>query len=101
MFHTYLNVQSGEAVNLQQCINNSAGTLRVGLRSSTYTIGWYNVGLNEWFSWTEPVREIYVMNISPGLWSFNLLKENIKISTSGVELAVDKVNGMVMLTVPT
>jgi len=51
MFHTLTNVQDGAAVPLQQPINNQNGTLRVGLRSITYTVGWFNVGPQEAISW--------------------------------------------------
>ena len=47
------------------------------------------------------MEAIQDMNIIPGLWSFDLLKEKIESSASVAELTVDKVNGMVTLTVPT
>jgi len=47
MFHTLTNVLDGAAVPLQQPINNQNANLRVGLRSITYTIGWFNVGPQE------------------------------------------------------
>ena len=51
MFHTLTNDQDGTAVRLQQPINNQNGNLRVGLRSITYTTGWFNVGPQEAISW--------------------------------------------------
>jgi len=41
MFQTLANVQSSEAIRLQQCIDNRGGNLRIGLRSITYTIRWW------------------------------------------------------------
>ena len=51
MFLTLTNVQSGGAVSLLQYIDNRSGNVRVGLRSVTYTVGWYNVGARESISW--------------------------------------------------
>jgi len=56
MFHTLTNVQDETALLLQQPINNQNGNLRVGLRSITYTIGWFNVGPQETISW-RPVAK--------------------------------------------
>ena len=43
MFQTISNIQRGDAVSLQQYIDNRGGDLRVGLRSITYTVGWFMV----------------------------------------------------------
>jgi len=43
MFLTVTNIQSGEAVQLQQCIDNLGGNLRISLRTLTYIVGWHNV----------------------------------------------------------
>ena len=68
MFQTIGNVQKVEAVGLQQYVDNRCGELRVGLRSLTCTVGWYNVeeGLSflEWHrddQLTKPVK------VPPGL----------------------------------
>ena len=53
MFFMLTNVQSG-AVALQEPINNRNGNLRVGLRSITYMVVWYNVGAGESISWRAP-----------------------------------------------
>jgi len=47
MFYTLTNVQDGAAVPLQQPIDNQNGNLRVGLRSISYTVRWFNVGPQE------------------------------------------------------
>ena len=72
MFYTLTNVQDGTAVPLQQPINNQNGNLRVGLRSITYTIGWFNVGSQEAISW-RPSGKTEIMGTVPfplGLYSF-------------------------------
>jgi len=45
-YHVLTRVEDGGTVELQQCIDNQQGELCVGLRQITYTVGWYNVGLN-------------------------------------------------------
>ena len=41
MFHTISNIDN--SINLQQYIDNRDETKRVGLKSFTYTIGWFNI----------------------------------------------------------
>ena len=51
MFHILTNVQDGAAVGLHQSIDNRSGSVRVGLRSITVTVGWYNIEAGEMLSW--------------------------------------------------
>jgi len=51
MFHILTNVQDGATVGLQQSIDNRNGSKRVGLRSITVTVGWYNVEAGQMLSW--------------------------------------------------
>ena len=47
MFHILTNVQNNESKSLQVPIDNRRGGLKIGLRSITYTVGWFNVGENQ------------------------------------------------------
>jgi len=73
MFHTLANVQDGAAVPLQQPIDNQNCNLRVGLRSITYTVGWFNVGPQEAFSLRRSGKTEIVGTIPfpPGLIAFH------------------------------
>jgi len=51
MFHILTNVQDGAAVVLHQSIDNRNGSMRVGLRSISVTVGWYNVEAGEMLLW--------------------------------------------------
>ena len=109
MFHTLRNVQNGDAVTLQRYIDNravcccapspraSADGLLVGLRSITYTVGWYNVEGGESFSWRSEGGPITTLNIPAGLWSFSLLQD--KLITAGTGLKVNKATGLITLTI--
>ena len=76
MILTFTNVQRCEAIPIQQPIDNQNGSLRIGLRSITLTVGWYNI---------EKVEKILVKAndnepptsrmIEPGLYSFKQLKD--------------------------
>ena len=67
MFHTLSDVQRGEAVPLQQYIDNRDGHLCVGLKSITYAVGWYNIEPRETFSWRSTVGPEETLNTPPGL----------------------------------
>ena len=43
IFHTLSNVQTGNAVQLQQPIDNVDQNLYVGLKAINYVVGWYNL----------------------------------------------------------
>jgi hypothetical protein len=108
MFQTLTNVQSGEAIGLLQYIDNRDGNLCVGLRSITYTVGWHNVSSGQTFSWRSTgwldtawqstVSQPTVVNVDPGLWGFDLVKEVVE--GTGVTLEVNRANGLITLTVP-
>ena len=104
MFQTLSNVQTGEAVPLLEPIDNRCGKLQVGLRSITYTVGWYNVEPGEQFSWQEVggmTSHTNTVPIPPGLYGVERLMEFIEESTNtvGITLSVSKENGLINLTV--
>ena len=78
MFHTLSNVQRGEAIPLQRCIDNRDGRLSIGLRSITFAVGWYNIEKGETFSWRFTGGSEETLNIPPGLYGFDRLKEVLK-----------------------
>ena len=75
MFQTIGNVQKGEAIGLQQHIINRYGELRVGLRSLTYVVGWYNVeeGLS-FLEWHRNNQLTKLIKVPPGFYGFKELK---------------------------
>ena len=101
MFQTLTNVQSGAAVPLLEPIDNRCGDLRVGLRSITYTVGWYNVEPGEAFSWRELGGSTSTVPIPPGFYGVERLQEIIEESTNAVDISllVSKENGLINLTV--
>ena len=100
MFHTLSNVQYGEALSLQQYVDNRDGNLLVGLRSIAYTVGWYNLDSGESLSWRRVGGPQNILDVGPGLWSFNLLKDFIEMSGINGSLEVSKTNGRITFTVP-
>ena len=107
MFHTLSNVQRGEAIPLQQYIDNRDGRLSIGLRSITFAAGWHNIEKGEKFSWKSHPRrgdlespEEYI-TIPPGLYGFDRLKEVLKGASSRPThtLTACGENGLITLTV--
>ena len=100
MFQTIGNVQKGEAVGLQQYIDNRCGKLRAGLRSLTYTVGWYNVmeGLS-FLEWHHDDQLTQLVKVPPGLYGFKEVKAVLESGESDVLLEVNKTNGIVTLTI--
>ncbi len=101
MYHTISNVQRGEAVPLQQYIDNRDGHLCIGLQSITFTVGWYNIEQGETFSWRSTGGPEETLNIPPGLYGFVQLQETLEgASPSATDtLEVSRVNGLITLTV--
>ena len=98
MYQTLTDVQRAEALGLLKYIDNRMGSnLHVGLRSITYTVGWDNVGSSETFSWHYNDGLTNTLEVVPGFWSFNRLKD--LVDNPGIGLLVSKVNGLVALLV--
>ena len=105
MYHTLTNVQTGKTVSLLQPIDNRDGNLQVGLRSITYTVGWYNVDVGEGFFWRNSNESTsswqHQKVLDPGLWSFSLLKDLVESSIDKVRLECEVPNGLISLMIPT
>ena len=98
MFQTLTNVQEG-AVSLLEPIDNRYGKLRVGLRSMTYTVGWYNVEPGESISLREVGAAAPTPTpIPPGLYGVEKLVELLR-ETAGADLTVSRESGLITLTV--
>ena len=103
MFHTLTNVQEGAAVPLQQPIDNQNGNPRVGLRSINYTVGWFNVGPQEAFSW-RPSGKTEIMGtipFPPGLYSFPRLINLFSDIGINFTRKLNRVNCSAKMRVPT
>jgi len=99
MFYTITNVQRGQAVPLQQYIDNRNGDLRVGLRSITYSVGWFNIHSGESISWrnneSKVETAVETAKIPPGLYDFSQLKDFLKQRYITIE--VSRVDGLITL----
>ena len=100
MFQTLSNVQEG-TIPLSEPIDNRCGDQGVGLRSITYTVGWYNVEPGKTFSWREVGGSTNTVPIPPGLYGVERLMEFIEESTNtvGITLSVSMKNGLINLEV--
>ena len=102
-YHTLTNVQSGDLVHLQHYIDNRGGDLRVGLRSITYTVGWYNVNHRESITWrsAKPADRIeFSIHVDPGLYNFEGLKDLITRQNTICTMTLDRTNGHCSIDVP-
>ena len=95
MFYTITNVQSGQAVPLQQYIDNRNGDLRVGLRSITYRVGWFNIHSGESVSWKNNEGKVETAKIPPGLYDFSQLKDFLM--QRGITIEVSRLDGLITL----
>jgi hypothetical protein len=85
MYHTISNIES--AINLLQYIDNRDGNKRIGLKSLTYGVGWYNI-INEYIQQTGQRR----IEIPDGYYSFQQIV-NI-FQNNNITLTVNETNGI-------
>jgi len=102
MFLTVTNIQSGEAVQLQQCIDNLGGNLRISLRTLTYIVGWHNVEAGQTISWRPAVERSRINNYSfaPGLYTFAHFRNIVRRLRSNISLSLDNASGLIKLQIP-
>ena len=101
------NVQRGDAVQLQQSVDNSDGNFYVGLMSINYTLGWYNIDTaeNALILWnTDPESNLpfssqFIISDNPGLWSYTALAEKINAFSNGCNIQLNKTTGKITLIV--
>jgi hypothetical protein len=92
MFQLISNVD--KTINLQQYIDNRDGCKRVGLKSLTYTLGWYNI-VDEFIR----IDKEKPYQIPSGYYSFQQLVDVFQKSYN-ISLQVDETNGKVVLNTP-
>ena len=91
MFQSISNIDN--TINLQQYIDNRDGCKRVGLKSFTYTLGWYNINDE-----SIKINGGKPFQIPPGYYSFQQLVNVFE--RNKISLRVNKVNGKVILNTP-
>ena len=100
MFHTITNVQT--PIVLQQYIDNRNGDVLVGLRSVTYTVGWYNVGLGETLS-SRRSGSLEVegsFKFTPGFYKVSHLRNLMQRKASGYAIfRLSNFTGLITLQV--
>ena len=103
MFHTLSDVQRGEAVPLQQYIDNREGRLYIGLKAINFAVGWFNIerGGDVFMekNWGGGGGSEETLNIPPGLYGFDRLKEVLRGTIPTHTLEVSRLNGFITLTV--
>lgn len=100
MFHVISN--HNQTISLQRYIDNRQSDLKVGLRSITYWIGWFNLG-REFMIWhltNDQLKTPITLKIEPGLYSFYDLKHILTGAGLKLSIEVNRVNGIVTVNVP-
>jgi hypothetical protein len=92
MYHTISDIN--KTINLQQYIDNKCGNKKIGLKSFTYTIGWYNLIDGNIEIKTSP-RKPVSHKITDGFYSLQDITEKLK--TFNIELTVNMQNGIVYI----
>lgn len=92
MHHTISNIN--KIINLQQYIDNREGNKRIGLKSLTYGLGWYN--LIEQYIQKTGDRPINILN---GYYSFQQIAHIFQ--SHNITLSANENNGIVSLITPT
>ncbi len=98
MFYTITNVQNGPC-RLHVPINNPDGRLKVGLRSITYTVGWYNIVEGETIVYRENGGIEKTIRPTPGLYGFEDLREIVNAIDPSIQVVANKINGLVSLAI--
>lgn len=91
MYHTISNID--KTINLQQYIDNRDGNKRIGLKSITYGVGWYNV-VDEYLQKTGERPN----KISDGYYSFQQIADLFQ--SNNITLSVNERNGIASLITP-
>lgn len=86
MYHTISNIN--KTIISQQYIDNKCGNKRIGLKSFTYTMGWYNL-VDEY---------IHKNKITNGYYSFQQIEDIFE--SNNITLSVNETNGIASLITP-
>lgn len=93
MFQTITDITAGPTY-LQMPVDNRDGSLRVGLRSITYTVGWFNVTKKQVVS-SKGVAKV----VHPGLWTLQQLRSHLSSTFKDLILTPDETTGLLQIDV--
>ena len=98
MYQTITNAQNNVPIQLQESIDNRHGNLRVGLKSITYTVGWYNIQEGEYFYILTigDVGSPRIISIPPGLYNVEQLIAALEVSDF-IKVEINEFNGYVKI----
>jgi hypothetical protein len=98
MFFTITNTQ--QPIRLESPIDNKSGNLKIGLKSITMWVGYYNVQEKDRFKWVRTGEQTMNVQINPGLYSFYELAKIFTDAVPDLALDVNTVNGLAELFIP-
>jgi hypothetical protein len=101
MFITITNVSKGKPFTLQEPIDNTDGKMKIGIRSISMWVGWYNIYKEQTCRWgLKAAGASHKINIKPGLYNFNQLAEVLTSEVENLTLSVNPINGLIDMAVP-
>jgi len=101
-FVTITNAEKGKPIRLLETIGNTNGNLKIGLKSISGRVGWYNIDSElDWYYTHQGGSPSEAIKVSPGLYNFEDLTEEFSSQIDGFEFEVDEKTGKITMTIPT
>ena len=100
-FVTITNAEKGKPIRLSQTIDNTNRNLKIGLKSISGRVGWYNIDSElNWYYTHQGGDPSDAIKVFPGLYSFEELTKEFSSQIDGLEFEVDEKTGKIAMTIP-
>ena len=100
-FVTITNAEKGKPIRLLETIDNTNRNLKIGLKSISGRVGWYNIDSElNWYYTYQGGDPSDAIKVSPGLYNFEELTEEFSSQIDGLEFEIDKKTGKIMMIIP-
>jgi len=101
MFITIVDVAKGKPYGLRKPIDNSKNNLKIGIKSISGRVGWYNIEEElEWRYTHQGGSPSEPITIQPGLYNFETFVETLTGEIDGFEITVNKNTGKMSMSIP-
>ena len=100
MIVNIIDASKGKPYNLEEPIDNTLGKYKIGIKSLIIHVGWYNIQVDQTWSWKSGTDVATEVTLPAGLYSFQDLVDHLTNEIAGFSITVNKTNGKIDMNIP-
>ena len=100
MFLTIDDASKGKPCTLDTHLDNQQGNMKIGIRSVSWWVGWYNIYEEQKCRWDREGQESTEIKIPAGLYDYKQITKLLTDAVEGLIISINPANGLIDMTIP-